>query len=152
MVKTKKQVDLLTQLVLSEDAKGRAELADKLRKMLNKAPDPKTDIRSVLRELGTPTNILGYGYLIRAVEMQMESEVPLDFVKGCYMGIGKERGTTGSRVERDIRHAIEVTWDTGDYDALNRYFGNSISPLRGKPTNSQFITRIAEAAQESRDA
>lgn len=60
MVKTKKQVDLLTQLVLSEDAKERAELADNLRKMLNKAPDPKTDIRSVLRELGTPTNILGY--------------------------------------------------------------------------------------------
>jgi two-component system response regulator (stage 0 sporulation protein A) len=120
--------------------------------MLSKEPDPKTDIRSVLREIGVPSNILGYGYLVRAIEMQMESKVPLGFTKGCYMGIGKEFDTTGSRVERGIRHAVEVTWKRGDIDTLMRYFGNTISADRGKPTNSQFITRIAEAVQEGRDA
>lgn len=87
MVKTKKQLDLLTMLVLSEDAQERAELADKLRKMLSKEEAPKVTIASVLRELGAPTNVLGYNYLIRAIEMQMQSNVPLDFTKGCYMGI-----------------------------------------------------------------
>lgn len=152
MVKTKKQVDLLTMFVLSEDAQERAALAEKLRKMLSKEPDPKTDIRSVLREIGVPSNILGYGYLVRAIEMQMESKEPLGFTKGCYMGIGKELGTTGSRVERGVRHAVEVTWKRGDIDTLMRYFGNTISADLGKPTNSQFITRIAEAVQEGRDA
>lgn len=151
MVQTKKQMDLLTRLVLSEDAQERDALAEKLRKMLIKETDHKTDIRSVLREIGVPSNILGYGYLIRAIEMQMESKVPLDFTKGCYMGIGQEFGTTGSRVERAIRHSIERAWEVGDYDTLKRYFGNSIDPNRGKPTNSQFITRIAEAVQESRE-
>lgn len=149
MVQTKKQIDLLTRLVLSEDAEERAELAEKLRGMLNKEEDPKTTIRSVLRELGTPTQILGYRYLIRAIEMQMESEAPLDFTKGCYCGIAKEYETTGSRVERAIRHAVEVTWDRGDYETLVRFFGNTIDRYRGKPTNSQFITRIAEAVQEA---
>lgn len=149
MVQTKKQMDLLTRLVLSEDAEERAELAEKLRGLLSKEKDPKTTIRSVLREIGVPSNILGYGYLIRAIEMQMESKVPLDFTKGCYMGIGQEFGTTGSRVERAIRHGIERAWEVGDYDTLTRYFGNSIDPNRGKPTNSQFITRIAEAVQEA---
>lgn len=149
MVQIKKQIDLLTRLVLSEDAEERAELAEKLRTLLNKEKDPKTTIRSVLREIGVPSNILGYGYLIRAIEMQMESKAPLDFTKWCYMGIGQEFGTTGSRVERAIRHSIERAWEVGDYDTLKRYFGNSIDPNRGKPTNSQFITRIAEAVQEA---
>lgn len=152
MVKTKKQVDLLTMFVLSEDAQERAALAEKLRKMLSKEEAPKVTIASVLRELGAPTNVLGYKYLIRAIEMQMQSNEPLGFIKGCYMGIAKECGTTGSRVERAIRHCVGCIWDRGDYDALKRYFGNSINPNRGKPTNSQFITRIAEAVQEGRDA
>ena len=151
MVQTKKQLDLLTRLVLSEDARERAELAKKLRKKLSKEPDPKADIRSVLRDLGTPTHILGYNYLIMAIEKQMKSMVPIAFTKECYEGIGKVYGTTGSRVERAIRHAIEVTWDRGDYDTLKRYFGNTVDHLRGKPTNGQFITRIAEAVQEGMD-
>lgn len=83
MVQTKKQMDLLTRLVLSEDAQERAELAGKLRKMLSKEPDPKTDIRSVLREIGVPTNIVGYNYLIRAIEMHVNANEPMQYNCVC---------------------------------------------------------------------
>lgn len=149
MVKTKKQLDLLTRLVLSEDAEERAELAGKLNKMLSNAEAPRVTIASVLRNLGAPTNVLGYNYMIRAIEMQMESNVPLDFTKGVYCGVAQEFQTTGSRVERAIRHCVECIWDRGDYDTLKRYFGNTIDPNRGKPTNSHFITRVAEAVREA---
>ena len=65
-------------------------------------------------------------------------------IKGLYPEIAKKNGTTASRVERAIRHAIEVAWDRGDVDTLNSYFGYTIHNLRGKPTNSEFIAMIAD--------
>ena len=64
--------------------------------------------------------------------------------KRLYPEIAKKNGTTASRVERAIRHAIEVAWDRGDVDTLNSYFGYTIHNLRGKPTNSEFIAMIAD--------
>ena len=65
-------------------------------------------------------------------------------IKRLYPEIAKKNGTTASRVERAIRHAIEVAWDRGDVDTLNSYFGYTIHNLRGKPTNSEFIAMIAD--------
>lgn len=86
-----------------------------------------------------------YQFLRDAILMTMENQDYINSVtKRLYPEIAKRNGTTASRVERAIRHAIEVAWDRGDVDTLNSYFGYTIHNLRGKPTNSEFIAMIAD--------
>lgn len=151
MVKTKKQLDLLTMYILSEDPGEKAKLEKQLRGMVGHVEDTKTTIQSVLREIGVPTNVIGYNYLARAIEMHMNAEAPMLFVKGCYADIAREYGTTWSRVEKGMRHAVDRAMQIGDPDVIHRYFGNTIDPNRGKPVLTQLITRIAEAVQEGQD-
>lgn len=102
-------------------------------------------IVEVLKELGVPTHLEGYDYLRDAIAMCVESKDILKKITGrLYPDIATHYDTTSSRVERAIRHAIEVAWDRGDWDVLKRYFGNTISPSRGKTTNSEFISCIAK--------
>ena len=92
-----------------------------------------------------PAHIKGYQFLRDAILMTMENQDYINSVtKRLYPEIAKRNGTTASRVERAIRHAIEVAWDRGDVDTLNSYFGYTIHNLRGKPTNSEFIAMIAD--------
>ena len=107
--------------------------------------DVQTEIERLLLELGAPCNIKGYGYLITAISMVIASPDQIHTVtKGLYCDVAKAHGTTASRAERGIRHAIEVAWDRMDPDTAEAYFGNTVSPLKGKPTNSEFIARIAQ--------
>ena len=152
MVKTKQQVDLLTQLVLSEDAQERAKLAGKLRKMLNNEEDPKITIQSVLRDLGVPCALIGYKYLVRAIEIQMQAEGPMEYTKGLYYNLAKEFGTTFAGVERGMRRCVEISVERCNPDTYLRYFGYAVDANRGKPMLREFICRIAEAVQECRDA
>lgn len=102
-------------------------------------------ISDILREIGIPCNLKGYRYLRAAIIMSVEKPEVMDqIVNVLYPNIAKDFNTTGSRVERAIRRAIEVAWDHGDADTLNWYFGYTIEAERGKPTNSQFISRIAD--------
>ena len=102
-------------------------------------------VTEILHQIGVPAHIKGYQFLRRAILMSIEDPDLINSVtKRLYPDIAKACGTTASRVERAIRHAIEVAWDRGDVDVLNSYFGYTIQNLRGKPTNSEFVAMIAD--------
>ncbi|MEE3428803.1 MAG: sporulation transcription factor Spo0A [Ruminococcus sp.] len=102
-------------------------------------------VTEILHEIGVPAHIKGYNYLRDSIIMSIENPEIINAVtKQLYPGVAKKYETTSSRVERAIRHAIEVAWDRGDVDVLNSYFGYTIHNERGKPTNSEFIAMISD--------
>ncbi len=102
-------------------------------------------VTEILHQIGVPAHIKGYQYLRDAILMAIEDEEIINAVtKRLYPSVAKKHATTSSRVERAIRHAIEVAWDRGDMDVLNSYFGFTIHGSRGKPTNSEFIAMISD--------
>ncbi|MFW6389643.1 MAG: sporulation transcription factor Spo0A, partial [Halanaerobiales bacterium] len=107
--------------------------------------DLNVRITEVMHHLGVPAHIKGYIYLREAIELVIKDIEYLGAVtKELYPSVAEKFNTTPSRVERAIRHAIEVSWDRGNIKALNKYFGNTVSANSGKPTNSQFIAKIAD--------
>ena len=103
------------------------------------------EITEIIHQIGVPAHIKGYQYLRDAIRMAIEDEQIINAVtKRLYPAVAKKHATTSSRVERAIRHAIEVAWDRGDVDTLTAYFGYTIQSERGKPTNSEFIAMIAD--------
>ena len=102
-------------------------------------------ISDIMRQIGVPAHIKGYQYLRTAIKLSVEdSEMLGSVTKLLYPTVAKIYSTTSSRVERAIRHAIEVAWDRGDVEVLSSYFGYTIQSQRGKPTNSEFIAMIAD--------
>ena len=111
----------------------------------NRTPDIETQVTKIIHQIGVPAHIKGYQYLRTAILMTVkDSDVINSVTKILYPTVAKKYQTTTSRVERAIRHAIEVAWDRGDVDTLNSYFGYTIQNNRGKPTNSEFIAMIAD--------
>lgn len=107
--------------------------------------DLETEITSIIHEIGVPAHIKGYMYLREAITMVVNDMELLSAVtKELYPSIAKKYNTTASRVERDIRHAIEVAWGRGQVDAINKLFGYTVHNEKGKPTNSEFIAIIAD--------
>lgn len=110
------------------------------------------EVTEILHQIGVPAHIKGYHFLRDAILMNVEEPTLINAVtKRLYPAIAKRHDTTASRVERAIRHAIEVAWDRGDVDILNSYFGYTIHNLRGKPTNSEFIAMIADKMRLSKE-
>lgn len=108
-------------------------------------------ITSIIHEIGVPAHIKGYQYLREAITIAVEDMDVINAVtKVLYPEVAKRYGTTASRVERAIRHAIEVAWDRGDLEVLQKYFGYTVSNAKGKPTNSEFIAMIADRLQLQR--
>ena len=102
-------------------------------------------VTEILHQIGVPAHIKGYHYLRDSIIMAIEDPEIINAVtKQLYPSVAKQYETTSSRVERAIRHAIEVAWDRGDVDVLNSYFGYTIHNTRGKPTNSEFIAMISD--------
>ena len=102
-------------------------------------------ISEIMHQIGVPAHIKGYQYLREAIKLSVNDPEMLGSVtKILYPTVAKNFSTTSSRVERAIRHAIEVAWDRGDVDVLSSYFGYTIQSQRGKPTNSEFIAMIAD--------
>lgn len=102
-------------------------------------------VTQILHQIGVPAHIKGYHYLRDSIIMSVETPEIINAVtKKLYPSVAKKYETTSSRVERAIRHAIEVAWDRGDIDILNSYFGYTIHTGRGKPTNSEFIAMISD--------
>ena len=98
--------------------------------------------------IGVPAHIKGYQYLREAIIIAVnDMDVINAITKVLYPQVAKAFQTTPSRVERAIRHAIEVAWDRGDLDTLQRFFGYTVSNTKGKPTNSEFIALIADKLQ-----
>ncbi len=107
--------------------------------------DLETEITSIIHEIGVPAHIKGYMYLREAITMVVNDMELLSAVtKELYPSIAKKYNTTPSRVERAIRHAIEVAWSRGQVEAINRIFGYTIHNDKGKPTNSEFIAMVAD--------
>lgn len=107
--------------------------------------DIETQVTKIIHQIGVPAHIKGYQYLRTAILMTIsDNEIINSVTKILYPSVAKKYSTTTSRVERAIRHAIEVAWDRGDVDTLNSYFGYTIQNNRGKPTNSEFIAMIAD--------
>ncbi len=132
-----------------------ASVAERIRQLAQHIPvtedvtqDLSAQITAIMLQLGVPAHIQGYQYLRDAIHTAVSDPATLNAVtKVLYPGIARRYSTTASRVERSIRHAIEVTWDRGDLDTLQRFFGYTVSNTKGKPTNSEFIALIADKLQ-----
>lgn len=108
-------------------------------------PDVETMVTEIIHEIGIPAHIKGYQYLRHAIMLVIDNlDVINSITKTLYPTVAEDFHTTSSRVERAIRHAIEVAWDRGDTETLNSIFGYTIATSKGKPTNSEFIAMIAD--------
>ena len=107
--------------------------------------DLEAQVTRIIHQVGIPAHIKGYQYLRSAIMMVVkDNRIINEVTKTLYPSVAKEFFTTSSRVERAIRHAIEVAWDRGDVDMLNAFFGYTVQNNKGKPTNSEFIAMIAD--------
>jgi two-component system response regulator (stage 0 sporulation protein A) len=109
------------------------------------ANDLENDVTDMIHEIGVPAHIKGYQYLREAIMMVVNDQEMLSSItKILYPSIAKKYQTTSSRVERAIRHAIEVAWSRGNMETLDAFFGYTINVGKGKPTNSEFIALISD--------
>ena len=108
-------------------------------------PDIEAQVTRIIHQIGVPAHIKGYQYLRHAIIMSVRDIDNINAItKVLYPSVARKFKTTSSRVERAIRHAIEVAWDRGDVEVLNSFFGFTVSSVKGKPTNSEFISMIAD--------
>ena len=147
------QVDTLMRLCTAETPTEQAKAKQALRQLMEHPQltrkDPEYLVRQILLEMGTPDHLVGHPYVVEAVLMAVENRYYINNITfGLYPQIAAKFDTTASRVERGIRHLIEVTWTRGDMDILCGFFGNTVSPDRGKPTNGEFIARLANIVQQ----
>ena len=150
-----KQVDALMRLCTAEKESDRARVREEVRKMLENrrlsqaSSDPEYLIRELLLELGSPDHLVGHPYTVQAILLVVQDRSYIDSITfGLYPQLAAMFDTTASRVERAIRHLIEVTWARGNWDTLNRYFGNTVSAGKGKPTNGEFIARMSNVVKQ----
>ena len=130
---------------LLENRKKQGEQPSNELAVSSDTPDIETQVTKIIHQIGVPAHIKGYQYLRTAILLTIQdSDIINSVTKVLYPSVAKKYQTTTSRVERAIRHAIEVAWDRGDVDTLNSYFGYTIQNNRGKPTNSEFIAMIAD--------
>ncbi len=110
--------------------------------------DLEARVTAIIHEIGVPAHIKGYQYLREAIMVAVRDREAVGAItKVLYPTVAKTFATTASRVERAIRHAIEVAWDRGDLETLQKFFGYTVSNVKGKPTNSEFIAMIADRLQ-----
>ena len=108
-------------------------------------PSLESVVTEIIHEIGVPAHIKGYQYLREAILLTIHDMDAINAVtKVLYPEVARKYATTPSRVERAIRHAIEVAWDRGDVETLQKFFGYTVSGIKGKPTNSEFIAMIAD--------
>ena len=151
MKNLEKKIDLLVSLALASDDDSRNRLKESLAELVNeRASDVsqsltiEEEVYAALQELGIPSSLSGHSRAAYAICRVFEDPNLIDYVTGVlYPQVAKACHTTPSRVERAIRHAIEVAWNRGDMDVIREYFGNTISSNTGKPTNSEFISQVA---------
>lgn len=120
---------------------------DETQLIQGKKPEERIEviISEIMRQIGVPAHIKGYQYLRESIMLTIQDpELMHAVTKILYPTVAKSNNTTASRVERAIRHAIEVAWDRGDVDVLSSFFGYTIQNSRGKPTNSEFIAMISD--------
>ncbi|MGI6113577.1 MAG: sporulation transcription factor Spo0A [Mahellales bacterium] len=128
---TKKETESIKKIHVVTKAKGVTSI--------------ESEITSIIHEIGVPAHIKGYQYLREAIMMVVNNiELLSAITKELYPGIAVKFNTTPSRVERAIRHAIEVAWSRGRVDTINKLFGYTVHDKKGKPTNGEFIAMVAD--------
>lgn len=147
------QVNTLMRLCTAQNERERSALREDLRRLMTpgqpKETNPEKLIRQILLELGAPDHLVGHPYMIQAILLVVENRTYIHNITfGLYPQVAAYFDTTAARVERALRHLIEVTWSRGDWEVLGRYFGNTISQDRGKPTNGEFVARIANVVRQ----
>ena len=136
--------------VIAERVQLLVSVSDKNKTLINTSyrnsdVNLEVTISEIMHQIGVPAHIKGYQYLREAIILSINNTEMMNSVtKLLYPTVAKTFNTTASRVERAIRHAIEVAWDRGDVDVLSSYFGYTIQNTRGKPTNSEFIAMISD--------
>lgn len=147
------QVEALMRLCTAQDQETREQARAEVLHLLRgrnpvPAADPETILRQILLELGAPDHLLGHPYVIQGVLLVIHDQMYINNITfGLYPQLAARFDTTAARVERAIRHLVEVTWSRGDMDVLMRYFGNTVSAEKGKPTNGEFVARLANVVK-----
>lgn len=169
MVTLEQKIDLIMQYIVADSAKEKNQLKNEIVAALSDTaviPESSIDnsstnddlmhdiIDGLLTEIGAPCHILGYDRAAYAIKLSISDPEYLNYITyRLYPDVAKEFGTTRTRVERAIRHLIEVVWTKHDLEAASRIFGNTIDINKGKPTNSEFIACCArEVKRRMRDA
>lgn len=105
----------------------------------------RKEITKLLHTLGMPAHVLGYEYTREAILITLGNKDILRAITGeLYPAVSQRFNTTPTRVERAIRHAVELAWDRGDLDTIQKFFGFTTSPKKGKPTNKEFLSALAD--------
>ena len=148
-----KRVDALMRLCVADRETDREQVRQELRKLMEYDRlgrfDPEQEIRRILLELGAPDHLVGHDYVVQGILLVIQDRMYINNITfGLYPQLAVMFDTTPARVERAIRHLIEVTWARGDFETTQRYFGNIVSASKGKPTNGEFIARIANEIRQ----
>lgn len=156
MITMEQKIDIILRYIASEDETDKAVLREKAIEALNDttpAIDNSADtldniIENLLKEIGVPFHLVGYTHVSHALRLLISNYNYIDEItKGLYPAIAERVGSTPSRVERGIRHAVEVIYNSRDTDAANAIFGNTINSNKGKPTNAEFLAGCAKEVE-----
>lgn len=145
MTTVEMKVDALCRMILGTSEEERAAARSNLCKLMDQPTQHNTDamIHELLAELGVPCGNLGHAYLVAFINETVDNPQFTNSMCIAYHDIAERFNTIGSRVERAIRHAIETAWTRSDPDVLFKYFRNIVYADKGKPTNTEFIARVA---------
>ena len=149
------KVDAIARSLMANDFTDRNNALIELKQLMtadtskDKAKSIAECVDQCLLELGVPESVYGYRYLQIALSAVAQNpKLAFAITKVLYPLIAKECATTKSRAERAIRHAIEIGWDRCDWDTQVKYFGNTVAPNKGKPTNGEYIAKVASAVRK----
>ena len=157
MTVMEQKVEALAELALARTDSEKKKAIQKLRKLLEMKQeaegtgeqDAEDITRRILAELGCPDGLIGHRYAVYAIGLGVEDPKVMDNLSELlYPAIAERFDTNGTRVERAIRHMIDVAWCRADPDAVDRYFGNTVDPEKGKPTNKAFLARITNIVRK----
>ncbi|MEM1483296.1 sporulation transcription factor Spo0A [Oscillospiraceae bacterium PP1C4] len=138
-------VEIMVERIMKMAGITAAYSSAKAENVAGSEPDLELMVTEIIHQIGVPAHIKGYHYVRESIMLSVKQPDIINSVtKLLYPTVAKKFETTASRVERAIRHAIEVAWDRGDVDTLNSYFGYTIHNGRGKPTNSEFVAMISD--------
>lgn len=149
MTSIEKKFDAVAEYLFAETKEEQESAKAKIKSLMSTCEDVRKEsmeqiIRDILLDIGAPDHLTGHKYTVYAIMLAISDSRYIDnVVYGLYPEVAAKFDTTASRVERGIRHLITVAVDRCDMDVLKTYFGNTISPDRGCPTNSEFISRIS---------
>lgn len=141
------KLNAIINYILAETEEEKTTAVATLRKADTTKPhanNAEEEIANILLEIGVPEHIKGHRYAVYAIQLVVDNPDIIYSITGeLYPSVAEQFNTSGSKVERAIRHGIECAWDRCDFDVIEKYFGSTISESKGKPTNGEFIARIA---------